>query len=98
MPSGGGDLNLATLWIPVEPSVAGLESKFRDIGEKGRRSFSEGFGGGQQGQEFGGQFGQGMIQGLERANLPGAFDPILNQISGKQSLMIGATAGAVSAG
>jgi hypothetical protein len=97
--ASGGDLTLATLWVPVMPETSKIGEALREAGEKGRRGFQEGFGGGgQHGQEMGSQLGQGMIQGLEKADVPGAFEPIMNQITGKQSLMIGGTAAAVTAG
>ena len=43
MPSSGGDLSLATLWAPVQPSTEGLGEAMRAAGEKGRREFESGF-------------------------------------------------------
>jgi hypothetical protein len=92
---GGGDINLATLWIPIVPETSHIGEAARRAGEQMKRELMYGFG---SFEEFGGAMGSGIMQGLQRSNLPGMFDPILNGISGKQALMIGAVALAVESG
>jgi hypothetical protein len=91
---GGGDINLATLWIPVAPDTSHIGEAMRRAGEEGRREFTSGFNAGGIGNDL----TKGITQGLQQANLPGMFDPVINAISGKQALLIGAVSGAVSAG
>jgi hypothetical protein len=92
---GGGDINLATLWIPIVPETSHIGEAARRAGEEMKREFGYGFG---SSEEFGAAIGSGILRGIERSDIPGVFDPIMGAISGKQALLIGSVAGAVTAG
>jgi hypothetical protein len=91
----GNNLNLATLWIPIVPETSHIGEAARRAGEEMKREMMYGFG---SMDEFGRAMSTGMMRGVQDADLPGVFNPVLDAISGKQALMIGVVAGAVTEG
>jgi hypothetical protein len=93
-PGGGGDINLATLWIPVVPETSQLGPKLREAGEQGRRAFEEGFtsGGGagsssmfdrltsQLGNQFSQQITEGLQKGLSSMELPAGMSRVTESL------------------
>lgn len=92
---GGQQINLATLWIPIVPETSRMNEAMRRAGEEGKREFMYGFG---SGEEFGAALASGIGRGFNNSNIGEIFRPAMNLISGQQSLMIGAVAGATTAG
>jgi hypothetical protein len=66
------DLELATLWVPVSPSTAGLEAKFHEVGEIGRKGFQAGFSGGSGGGDLFAGLTQHAPSGEEHGRTYGA--------------------------
>ena len=74
---GGGDLTLATLWVPVQPETRGLHEEFVKVGEEARRGFSEGFerhGSGMMGNIVG-----AMALGFQRS-MPAGFSQAFGEL------------------
>ena len=62
-----GDINLATLWIPVMPETSHIKSKMVEAGREGRQAFEQGFKeSGALGEDWGSQVAQGFSRGLSK--------------------------------
>lgn len=87
-----GDLTLPTLWMPVSPETSHLKEQMRKAGEESRKAYQEGMG------NVGQQVGEGMLDGLKHADLPGGMDKIVSGMASKAGVIAGLTGAAVEAG
>ena len=76
------DLNLASLWLPLMPSTAGLGDALKKAGREGAQSWQQGFGeiSDKAGSVFGQQFGQAFSKKFGSTDFGGALSKLTDTL------------------
>lgn len=78
---GGGNINLATLWLPVSAETSKIAPQMRAAGEEGAKHFAAAFTGQNVGSNIGAQIGAGLLQGFQRSGAASQLSGLMGGIS-----------------
>ena len=86
------NIDLSTLWVPVVPETSKVAPAMEKAGREAKAAFERGSRG------LGDQLGQGLLQGLQGANLPAGMDKLIAGLSSKTGAIAGLVAGGITEG